>query len=59
MKIILNEQDIKAVLEDYVRREFGPLMQLEKLDVYTYLPTATFVRAEEAEMAEEARDAAQ
>lgn len=49
MKIILNEQDIKAVLEDYVRREFGPLMQLEKLDVYTYLPTATFVRAEEAD----------
>ena len=62
MKIILNEQDIKAVLEDYVRREFGPLMDLTLLDTYTYSPTATFTRTEvkeEAEMADEARNAAQ
>lgn len=49
MQIILNEKDIKAILEDYVCQNFGPLMELTKLDTYTYCPTATFTRVEEAE----------
>ena len=49
VQIILNEKDIKAILEDYVRQKFGPLMELTTLDDYTYLPTATFTRSEESD----------
>jgi len=44
VKIILDEQDIKAILTDYVRENFGPLMALDELKTYTYAPTATFVQ---------------
>lgn len=49
MQIILNTEDIKQILEDYVRQNFGPLMDLTQLDTYTYCPSATFTRVEEAE----------
>lgn len=49
MQIILNTEDIKQILEDYVRQNFGPLMDLTQLDTYTYAPSATFTRVEEKE----------
>ena len=44
MKIILDEQDIKTILTDYVKENYGPLMTLDELKTYTYAPTATFVQ---------------
>ena len=49
MQIILNTEDIKQILQDYVRHNFGPLMDLTDLNTYTFAPTATFTRVEEAE----------
>jgi hypothetical protein len=52
MKIILDEQDIKTILTDYVRHNFSPLMELDELKTYTYAPTATFVLEAEDESAQ-------
>ena len=49
VQIILNTEDIKQILQDYVRHNFGPLMDLTDLNTYTFAPTATFTRVEEAE----------
>ena len=43
MKIILDENDIKAILTDFIKENYGPLMTLDELKTYTYTPTATFV----------------
>jgi len=51
MKIILDEQDIKRILTDYVRHNFSPLMELDELKSYTYAPTATFTLEAEDEPA--------
>jgi hypothetical protein len=52
VKIILDEQDIKAILTDYVRHNFSPLMELDELETYTYAPTATFVLETEDDSAQ-------
>ena len=49
MQIILNTDDIKQILQDYVRQNFGPLMDLTDLNTYTFAPTATFTRVEETD----------
>ena len=52
MKIILDEQDIKTVLTDFVKAHFGSYMVLEELKSYTYTPTATFVQEDEDDSAQ-------
>ena len=43
VKIILDENDIKAILTDFIKENYGPLMTLDEFKTYTYAPTATFV----------------
>lgn len=47
VKIILDEQDIKTILTDYVKQHFGSYMVLDELKSYTYAPTATFTEAQD------------